>query len=380
MNPRVVTAAALLAVLAAGAYFFLSANPPSRGSLAPDADQDRTGNSRTPQSAGSAEQHARANPPRIKAEKAAVDWEFLSALSTGATRPPPTAEDITRFLAKHGETPANLIAAFEIAREQRWLDRALELFPNSPIVLMKAIEKSASPNPKAGEKNPPDPARLALIERFKAADPNNPVPCIFAAQELFNSGATKEAIAEIRAALDRPAFYVYANERMDAAQRLYEGTGLGEIEASALAMFGLTLPHMTAATQTSRMLMDWQKSAAETGDFAAADDALRLTYLLGRTFATPEASRMLIGQLVGISMEARALKALPADAPPAWLTVNPTQRIAEMEQQKNAVRDIAAGIEQVLQSHSTEILSEYLRRMRNEGEPAAYAWLKAQKN
>ena len=99
---------------------------------------------------------------------------------------------------------------------------------------------------------------------------------------------------------------------------------------------------------------------------------------LGRTFATPEASRTLIGQLVGISMESRALKALPADTQPPWLTVDPAQRLAEIEKQKQAVKEITVGLEQVIRSQNEEVLSEYLRRMRSDGEPAAFEWLKRQ--
>ncbi len=232
---------------------------------------------------------------------------------------------------------------------------------------------------KPGETYQPDAERMALIERFKAADPNNPLPWIFSAQELFKAKQTGEAVAEIRAALERPAFYTYANERMDSAQLLYEDLGVSSVEASLLAMAGLTLPHMGAAQQSSRSLMEWQKSAADAGDTAAADDALRLTYSLGRTFATPEASRTLIGQLVGVSMEARALKALPADSQPAWLTVVPAQRLAEMETQKQNVKDLTAGLEWVLQSQNGELLAEYLRRNRSDGELSALTWLKAQR-
>jgi len=244
---------------------------------------------------------------------------------------------------------------------------------------MTAIDAVPSREAKVGEKYEPDAERLALIERFKAADPNNPLPWIYSAQELFKSGANEEAIAEIRAALDRPAFYTYSTERMDAAQRLYEDLGLHPLEAGLLAMAGLTLPHMIAATQSSRMLMEWQKKATDSGDATAADEALRLTYSLGRTFATPEASRLLIGQVVGLSMESRALKALPADAQPDWLTVNPAQRLAEIERQKQSVKESTAALESVIQSQNGAVLSEYLRLMRTGSEAAALEWLKTQR-
>jgi len=381
MNPRILAVPVAAAAIAICLYIF--------------ASRDKSASTVSPVSlpakpVGAQPGTARGNDPAsdkltsTAGKKPAVNWALFGMLSDQSAAstsgiPVPDEADIARFLAKHGETPANLVAAFEIAKDRRWLDRALELFPNSPLVLMRAIETVPNAPAKAGEKLTPDPARLALIERFKAADPNNPVPWIFAAQELFKAGPTAEAVAEIRAALERPAFYVYANERMDAAQWLYESHGLGPLEASALAMFGLTLPHMQAANQSSRMLMEWQKSAVESGDTASSNEALRLTYELGRTFATPEASRMLIGQIVGFAMERRALDALPADAQPDWLKVSPAQRIAEIEQKKADVKGITTGIESVIRSQDAELLAEYLRRMRTESEWAAFVWLKTQK-
>lgn len=124
---------------------------------------------------------------------------------------------------------------------------------------------------------------------------------------------------------------------------------------------------------------EWQKSAAESGDTAAAEDALRLTYALGRTFATPEASRLLIGQLVGISMEKRALEALAAGTQPDWLTVTPAQRLAEIEKQKQTVKEVTAASEWVMQSRDEQLFAEWLRRVRNDGESAALNWVKAQR-
>ncbi len=371
MNPRVLIIVAVCAVVAVCAYFFTSSDVGAtlgRG----QSEKPATGTLQAQPSSGAT------TKPAKKTGKA--DWNFLTNLDAGKVRPAPTQEDIARFLAKHGETPANLIAAFEAAHDRRWLDRALELFPNSPLVLMKAVDAADNRSvPKEGEAYQANKERLALIERFKAADPNNPVPWILAAQELFKSKQTDEGVAEIRAALERPAFYIYANERMDAAQRLSESLGVGQLEASASAMFGLTLPHMSAATQASRGLMEWQKSAAESGDTASSSEALRLTYELGHTFATPEASRMLIGQLVGIAMEKRALEALPAGSQPDWLMVTPVERLAEIEQKRANVREVAKGIESVIQSQDGELIAEYLRRMRNESEAAAYDWLKRQK-
>ena len=381
MNPRILAVPMLAAAIAIGIYFFVGREKSASAITLPaTAVTPATVHPETPHGKNTAS--GKSLGPAGK--KSAVDWTMFAALSgksgEGAAQiPEPTAEDIARFLAKHGETAVNLVVAFEKTHDRHWLERALELFPNSPVVLMAAVDSIPSVSPRDGETYHFDPKRMEFIERFKAADANNPLPCLFSAQEFFKSGQTADALADVRAALGRPGFYTYSTERMDSAQKLYEGLGLGPVEASALAIFSVTLPHMTAANQTSRGLMEWQKTATESGDTAAADDALRLTYSLGRTFATPEASRMLIGQLVGISMETRALKALPDGSQPDWLKVTPADRLAELDRQKAGVQEVAKGIASVVQSQDGELLAEYLRRVRTESEAAAYEWLKTQK-
>ena len=123
------------------------------------------------------------------------------------------------------------------------------------------------------------------------------------------------------------------------------------------------------------MLMEAHKNATEAGDTAAADEALRLTYGLGRMFATPEASRLLIGELVGYGMESRALKALPENTRPEWLNVDPAQRLAEIEKQKEFVKESTSDVTGLLESRNEADIAEYVRRLRTEGESAANRWL-----
>jgi len=78
-------------------------------------------------------------------------------------------------------------------------------------------------------------------------------------------------------------------------------------------------------------------------------------------------------------MEKRALEALPAGAQPDWLTVPPAQRLAEIEKQKQIVKEVTAASEWVLQSRDEQLFAEWLRRVRNDGESSALNCVKSQK-
>ena len=212
MNFRILLIVALCAAAAMCSYIFLGGEstvttvplPPPGSAAGTPADPLTPGTAHLAGDAGK-------NPDTGK--KPAVNWGRFAMLMNGNGEgaeqiPEPTAEDAALFLAKHGETPANLVVAFQKTQDRRLLERALELFPNSPLVLMAAVESIPnSAAPKPGVTYVPDAQRMEYIERFKAADPNNPLPWIFTAQELFKSGQTGEAVTDLRAALERPAFY-----------------------------------------------------------------------------------------------------------------------------------------------------------------------------
>lgn len=379
MNRRILLLVVLLPAVAAAVYYFLSpTSPPTVTGGIADSQQARASPGKSQREGGDGKNSTVGNSTGSREKKPAMNWKRF----TSEPRKPATAADIDRFLAKRGETPANLVTAFEHSHDRGLLERALELFPNSPVVLMAAMDSiPTGPSPKPGETYRPDAQRVAFIGRFKAADPDNPLPRIFSAQELFKAGQTAEAVAEIRAALDLPAFYTYANERLDSEQQFSEDLGDDPLAASLMVSVMQKTPQMGAAFQSSRGLMDWQKAATESGDAAAAADAIRLTYSLGRTFATPEASRTIMGQTIGITIEKLALKALPADAQPAWLAITPAQRLAELKKQGQDMSDLteAADLVRLVQTQDEQLLAEYLRRNRSDGEFSALTWLRAQK-
>lgn len=309
---------------------------------------------------------ARSTPATAPASKS-VPWKSVEELMNSDlfTRQP-TAEQIRNFLATRGETAANLVAAFEATQDFQLLLRAEQLFPNNPMVLQALIVSGQEPE-KFAER----------IERFKAADPKNPVPWIYSAQSLFKASDPAAARTEIETALSLPGFYVYTNERTASARALYESMGWSPLEAEIRSVFGLPVPQMQAAQTAGRGLMELQKAATDGGDQAQSEQLLRLTYGLGKMFSTPEASRFLIGQLVGYSLESKALQAMPPDQKlPGGATA--AERLAEMDRDKKERVALTQGSEAALGGDPALTL-EYLRHVRQDGETSALRWLGGRK-
>lgn len=266
-----------------------------------------------------------------------------------------------QFLANHGETAPNLLALLTATGDSKYLERALELFPNSPMVLLSALGT-----------NKADTRREEWIERFKSADSKNPLPWIFEADASFRSEHPVEGIASLKEALKLPGFYTYLNERADGVRALALETGASETVALATAVFGHPMTHIEPMMDSSRSLQKWVENEIGSGNPQAAAEGVLLVRDLSRMMQSPEASRFMIGQLVGMSLERRALD-LVEKLPTNPLDVTVQQRREELD----AIRKEYNAAILTAQSISPELMKEYLLRLKVDGELPALRWAKS---
>ena len=273
------------------------------------------------------------------------------------------AQHADAFLAKKGTSAYSLLAVFSASGDRRYLTQALEQFPNSAAALYVALADA------------PKEERASLIERFKAADPNNPLPWIFSAAELFESGQVADGHAEVREALKRPGFYTYFNERAAALRQLALQSGAGEFGAETISLFTQSLPHLQAATSVSRGLQKWVEMNSSGSDRTAMRDTAVVMFDLGRMFQTPEASRLLVGQLVGVSLERKALDLVPSsdDNP---LPVEYQSRSEELLKLRDEASTLAKQAARVYAEPA--LWRGYFARFKTEGELAALRWVQQQ--
>jgi hypothetical protein len=287
-------------------------------------------------------------------------------IATGALEV--SAEDLKSqaepYLAREGVTALQLLAGFIVTGDQRFLKQALAKFPKDPAVLYQALQDA----PKGAE-------RTALIERFKAADPNNPLPWVFSAGELFEDGRAADAVEELREAIKRPGFYTYFNERAAMLRELARNAGAGEYAAETIALFRHPLPHLSAAMKVSRGLQVYVDAQIADGNHDSIGANVNLLYDMGRMFQTPEAARLLVGQLVGVALERKALE-VAGNLRENPLPIAPGPRSAELAQVREEATALSKSAARI---HAEPALwKEYFARFRADGEIAALRWVQQQ--
>jgi hypothetical protein len=368
MTRRTLLAFALLTVVIAVLCFWLT-----------NDDQLNARSSAVPQETASVSESSRrvsasAEPSAPPTSEAALTEEERKTLEqmrkifksgNDAELPKVTNADVERFLAAKGETPANLLAGWNCTKDRRWLNRAAELHPKNPMVLLALLG--------AGGPSRSDPE---LIRRFNEAAPDNPLPKIYEARALFANGDASAAMEVVKEALGRPGFYTWMNESLDAANSLLRFAGVPPMMADMMAMAQIPMPYLTVAQEVSKYVMSGYPT--DVSD-PISDAGLEMTYQMGQMFTTPEASRTLIGQLVGFSMERRALGELPPDATPRWVSGTPAERLAELDARKTSIPKLVGGIEWALTQNDPALLQQYLSRFRKEGELAALTWIEQQR-
>jgi hypothetical protein len=270
--------------------------------------------------------------------------------------PSATEADCDRFLTARGETPANLVAAYDITRKRRYLERALALHPDSPLILFTALSNAFRSKESA-----------EWIERFKKAAPENPLPWLFSARRLFDDDQLREGVAEVTAALTRPGLYSYAAEATAAIRSVYEWLGTPEIETEVLSIPTLPMLSVTTPQAVAVGLLKVRRPDRNTPEQIA--EATRLQYEVGMLFQTAEARRSLIGEAVGLSVEEMGLGALPSGVA--------EKRAAEITAASAEIKEMVERSNKALFTLPESAILEFFRRRRTEGEHAAMRWLDA---
>jgi hypothetical protein len=279
-----------------------------------------------------------------------------------------SSEALEKFLERNQRTASSLRAVFLATHDTNYLREAAARFPNDPEVQLSVLLHNAFPD-----------ERRKWLEGFKENSPENSLANYLSARDYFHSGQLGAAVTELFEAARKPMFQDYTMESILALEELGRETGQSPLEARTTAMATWAAEHMHELAQLKDLthgIVDLRKQYQELGDAQLVEDLSRLTVGLSHRLESGDQARLLINQLVGISIEALAVGQLPSEAPVDFLEgKTPKERTEELQQQSGTLKSLAKDFAALYSGLTESEQITYVERARQNGEFEAMRWL-----
>jgi len=287
----------------------------------------------------------------------------LAKLLKGEESPKLTAEQIAKYLEENKRTPESLITAAGMSGNLDLLREAATNFPGDPRVQLTLAFSGESPEEKS-----------RALAAFRAADPGNSLGDYLAAHEDFKAGRTDMAVTNLLIAAGKGPLKDYMLDYAQAAEEAYLSAGLSVAESKVAGMFGVLLPHFQGLRDVGRQMVNLQNEYARAGDAESARAIWDIGMHLSNQMQT-QTDGTLIGELVGMVTEKAFLNTLDANSVINATGLTVGQRLRDLEQHKQAIKDVAGANDLLRQLSEREVIT-YMDRMRLHGEYSALQWLK----
>ena len=275
-----------------------------------------------------------------------------------------TREQVEAYLKLNGRNAASLLAAFETSGDPALLKEAMEKYPNDPQVAYEAaIDKDLSPD-----------EQRQWLNTFEKSAPNNALANYLSALNYFNSGQIDQGVQELTAASGKSLDDYNANRTEDDAEA-YLATGYSLADAKELAASQLLQPQLAQMKQLSLDAVDLANAYRQAGDSTSAQAVLQMAVKLGQSYAASSPGEYEIGQLVGISIEQRALQAMDPNGPYGDSGQTVQEQLNELAQQRAAVNELAQQAFSLYPAMSDQDWIIYRDRAAAFGMTSADQWL-----
>ena len=151
-------------------------------------------------------------------------------------------------------------------------------------------------------------------------------------------------------------------------------TALESIHVAGWA--GDQLPELATFKSLANGINDLRKQYLDAGDSVSADNLTRMQLALASRLTAGERGNLVINHLVGLAVEAVALKQLDPNIAYDFLGgKTPTERADALKQQKQAFRESSKSFSATLANMTEAELLAYHDRMKVYGEIEAMRWL-----
>jgi RNA polymerase sigma factor (sigma-70 family) len=333
--------------------------PPDSQSLAPVAQQTEA-----PRLA-SAAAGASNKPPAALSESSEINRLYAQLL--GNTPVTLTPAQVEPYLLANGRSAASLLAAFRTTGETGLLEEAMKQFPGDPQVAFEA----------ALRKDSPEVDRRLWLDALKKSAPDNALGYYLSAADYFKSGQRGQAMQDLQAAAGKQQLNDYSAERLEDDSEAYRAADYPLAQANLVATTQLLFPQLVQLRELSANIVDLANSYRQAGDEASAQAALQMAVSLGQAYSQSSSHEPLIARLVGVAIERNALSAMPADSP--WGDAGQTvqDRLNQLTQARNEVRELAGQAEALWPRMTEQDWISYQNRSSALGEEAAIRWLVA---
>jgi hypothetical protein len=270
--------------------------------------------------------------------------------------------EVEAFLKNQGRSVTNLLAAGRMLKDLKYAREAAKADPKNPLPQLELALRGETPE-----------ERKAAMVAFRAAAPDNSLGDYLAAHQAFQSGDASAAGEALLKSLDNPLYADYGQQIVDSSERAYLDAGYEPEAASVSAMFSLELAHARPLVDVSDSLKALQTEFIRAADFDAAEPTVVIGLTLGQRIQ--DQGPYLIDQLSGIAIERKFLNALDPEtlAGPGGETAG--ERIATLETKMLEIKDLTSRFTPAFASADAATQSQYLTKMKAEGELSAMRWL-----
>jgi hypothetical protein len=304
-------------------------------------------------------------PPVPRPVLSGADIETTESSGTN-TSPRLPREIVEEYLRKHDRNATSLLAAFHGLQDTNYLREAATNFPNDPRVQRTVLAQNLFPDD-----------RRKWLDAFKTSSPSNSLATYLSAADYFKNHQSDTGVKELLAASAIPQFNQFSMDSILDSEDFSQFNGTSGMMAQVSAMSAMAsdnLPEVADMKGVAVGIRDAQQQYVNSGDTASAQSLAQAGVTLADHLMTGDSGKFIINQLVGIASENLVLAALDQNASYAFLGgETPSQRLAELQQQKAAIRELAKH-QNVFMSLDPQQQASYWERMKIYGELPAMQW------
>jgi len=274
-----------------------------------------------------------------------------------------TPQQLDAFLQANGRRASTLLAAYRTGKDMDLLREALAKYPNDPQV---TFEAATCPWMSEDEKRP-------WLKAFEQAAPDNALAFYLSAVDDLKTGRTEDALREL-ASVSGKHFDDYTQSREQDNVDAYLSAGYTSAEAQTIASESLLVPQASSVKDLGVRLVDLAKAYQQAGDQNSAQTVLQMAMNVGRDVGNaPSSAPVLIDQLVGLSIQSRALSAMDPNSVYGGQTVQ--DLLNQINQNGASIRALNQQAKPLLENIPDQDWVVFMNRRQVFGELPALQWV-----